>query len=194
MDYLTYKGYTGSKVIDEESDVLHGKILFIDDLVTYEGERPSELKAAFEEAVDDYIATCKVIGKEPQRPYTGSFNVRVTPELHRAAAQRAVQDGIKLNRVVVSALESYLIEPRPLDAAVQTANVRETFQLGMTEKLPHSDVFRSVVARVTAEWPSESHLVFVSRRDWRASASTASLIQQGAFIEQTPEPKNVTAH
>lgn len=120
MDNLTYKGYTGSRVIDEDSNGLHGRILFIDDLITYEGERPLDLKAAFEAAVDDYIDTCKTVGKEPQKPYTGMFNVRVPPELHKAAAVRAFSDGVSLNKVVVRALESYLV-PTSVSAVVSQA-------------------------------------------------------------------------
>lgn len=120
MDNLTYKGYTGSKVIDEESNGLHGRILFIDDLVTYEGERPLDLKAAFEAAVDDYIETCKSIGKEPQKPYTGLFNVRVSPELHKAAAVRAFAEGLSLNKVMVRALETYLA-PMPAASTLSSA-------------------------------------------------------------------------
>ena len=41
-------------------------------------------------------------------PYKGTFNVRVTPELHRRVATLADRNGKKLNTVVNEALEAYL--------------------------------------------------------------------------------------
>ena len=66
------------------------------------------LQQEFEAAVDDYLQTCVRVGKEPQRPFKGLFNVRVPAQLHRSAALRATRDGVSLNEVVVSALTSYL--------------------------------------------------------------------------------------
>lgn len=108
MDTLKYKGYEGTAEIDVSHRVCHGRILFIDDLVTYRASDPSGLQSEFEAAVDDYIATCNEVGKEPQRPFRGLFNVRVSPALHRAAAMRAVRDDIALNDVVVRALDAFL--------------------------------------------------------------------------------------
>ncbi|MCO5119186.1 MAG: type II toxin-antitoxin system HicB family antitoxin [Burkholderiaceae bacterium] len=89
-----------------------GRILFIDDLVTYEANTPDLLQKEFEAAVDDYVETCAQVGKAPQRPFKGLFNVRVPPALHRAAALRAARDGVALNEVVVKALTMYLERPR----------------------------------------------------------------------------------
>lgn len=89
-------------------NVCRGKILFIDDLVTYESATPATLREEFEAAVDDYLETCASLGKEPLRPFRGQFNVRVTPEAHRAATLRAVADGVSLNDVVVRALDTFL--------------------------------------------------------------------------------------
>ena len=108
MDTLKYKDYEGTADIDMSRHVCHGRILFIDDLVTYQASEPAALQAEFEAAVDDYIETCAVVGKEPQRPFKGLFNVRVPPALHRAAAMRAVCDDVALNDVVVRALDAFL--------------------------------------------------------------------------------------
>ena len=82
---LTYKEYLGSIDCDLDSGVLHGKIQFINDIVTYEASSLPELKTEFEIAVEDYLDTCAAIGKEPQKAYSGTFNVRVGEELHRKA-------------------------------------------------------------------------------------------------------------
>lgn len=108
MDYLVYKEYHGSCELDMTRQVCRGKILFINDLVTYEADTPAGLQAAFEEAVEDYIETCEQVGKEPQKPFRGQFNVRIPPQLHRAACLRAISEDVALNEVVVRALDAYV--------------------------------------------------------------------------------------
>lgn len=108
MDILRYKGYEGTAELDMSRGVCRGKLLFINDLVTYESATPAELRSEFESAVDDYLETCADLGRKPAKPFKGLFNVRISPELHRAAALRAAEDGISLNDVVVKALDAYL--------------------------------------------------------------------------------------
>lgn len=66
MNTIKYAGYEGTAKLDQERLICRGRILFIDDLVTYQADSPTELQAAFEEAVDDYLATCKALGRRPQ--------------------------------------------------------------------------------------------------------------------------------
>ncbi|WP_313456134.1 type II toxin-antitoxin system HicB family antitoxin [Stenotrophomonas sp.] len=66
MNIIKYAGYEGTGELDQESLVCRGRILFIDDLVTYQADSPKDLQAAFEEAVDDYLATCKALDRRPQ--------------------------------------------------------------------------------------------------------------------------------
>ena len=108
MEIIKYKDFEGSVETDIERNCCRGKILFIDDLVTYESETLQGLQKQFEESVEDYVETCKQIGKEPQKPFRGLFNVRVKPELHRAAVKKAAADETSLNDLVSKALESYL--------------------------------------------------------------------------------------
>jgi len=108
MKTLSYKGYEGSAELDMDRGVCRGKVLFVNDLVTYETVTPAQLQGEFEAAVDDYIATCLQIGKSPQRPFKGLFNVRVSPDLHKMAAVRAVADSTTLNDIVTRALSAYL--------------------------------------------------------------------------------------
>lgn len=88
MEILKYKGYEGTAELDMSRKICRGKILFIKDLVTYESCSPADLQKEFESAVDDYLETCASLGKEPDKPFKGLFNVRVSPNLHRAAAIR----------------------------------------------------------------------------------------------------------
>jgi predicted HicB family RNase H-like nuclease len=104
-DVLTYKNFIGSVQFSAEDKVFHGKIEGISDLVTFEGQRVAELIKAFHEAVNDYIELCKEAGKEPERPFKGSFNVRIPSDLHRKAARKATLMGMSLNQLVQKALE-----------------------------------------------------------------------------------------
>lgn len=107
-DILKYKGYEGTVEVDMAIGVCRGRILFVKDLVTYEAESPKNLQAEFESAVDDYIETCKQLGRAPQRPSNGQFSVRVEAQIHTDAIRRSIQDGVALNSVVVRALKCYL--------------------------------------------------------------------------------------
>ena len=108
MKNLEYKGYIGSIDYSEEDGVLYGKIEFINALVSYEGESINSLKKAFEESVDDYLDLCAETGRQPEKPFKGSFNVRVEPELHKGAARLAKHQDITLNHLVASALKEYV--------------------------------------------------------------------------------------
>ena len=101
---LSHKGYKGTCAVSVEDGCLHGRIQDIDDLITYEGNTVPELAAAFSAAVENYLAHCASIGKTPSKPYSGTFNVRVGPYLHKAAAQHARAHGKKLNELVCTAL------------------------------------------------------------------------------------------
>jgi predicted HicB family RNase H-like nuclease len=103
-----YKGYSGSIEASAEDRCLFGKILFITDLITYEAETIADLEAEFVAAVDDYLLTCKEIVKDPQRPFKGSFNVRISSELHRQAALEAYKEKISLNELTEKAIKAYV--------------------------------------------------------------------------------------
>jgi predicted HicB family RNase H-like nuclease len=105
---LQYKGYTGSVEFSAHDDVFFGKIFGIRDLVTFEGDTVVKLKKAFKEQVDDYLKTCKALGKEADKEYKGSFNVRLKPKIHRLAAIRSATQQISLNQFVERVLEKEL--------------------------------------------------------------------------------------
>lgn len=105
---LEYNGYSGSIEVSTEDNCIHGKILFINDLVTYEAETVPKLYAEFKESVDDYLQTCKEMGREAQKPFKGSFNIRISPDLHRKAALEATKEDTSLNELVAKAIECYV--------------------------------------------------------------------------------------
>lgn len=102
---MKYKGYFGSADISVEDNVLHGRLLFIKDVVSYEAETPQELRLAFHEAVDDYLATCAELGDTPDAPFKGTFNVRVGQDRHREAVLAARRRGQSLNDYVTQAID-----------------------------------------------------------------------------------------
>ena len=109
---LKYKGYSAIIEYSAEDQVLHGKIDGIRDMVDFSSESATEIEKEFQTAVDDYLAFCAEIGKEPDREYSGTFNVRIKPETHRQIAMRAAHEGCSLNAEVEKAIENYLIEPK----------------------------------------------------------------------------------
>ena len=104
QNILKYRGYTTVIEFSAEDQMLYGKIEDIRDLVNFLGENAAEIEQAFHEAVDDYLDFCKDVGKEPEKPYKGSFNVRIPSELHRAAVIKAREAGLTLNGFVETAL------------------------------------------------------------------------------------------
>lgn len=107
MKHMEYKGYLGTAEVDLETNSLFGKLFGIRDLVTYEAENPAELREQFHAAVDEYLADCESLGREPDRPCKGSFNVRVPPELHRELHLNAISRGMTLNEYVHITLRSH---------------------------------------------------------------------------------------
>lgn len=97
---LKYKDYIGTVEYSAQDGVLFGKIIGIGDLVLYEGSSVEELTKAFNEAVDDYTKTCSLVGKDPEKHYSGSFNVRVNPDIHRMLEIAAETHKTNLNNYV----------------------------------------------------------------------------------------------
>lgn len=105
-----YKGFLGSAEMDFDQNCLYGKILFTNDLVTYQASTPAELEKEFQAAVKDYLETCQELGIEPKKSCSGTFNVRIGPELHEQAAAQASLTGINLNEYVKEAIREKLSE------------------------------------------------------------------------------------
>ena len=101
---LKYKNFYGSVEYSAADECFFGKIIGTGDLVTFEGKSVDGLKKAFVEAVNDYLALCHEAGKKPQKSYRGSFNIRISPNLHREAALIAGKQGVSLNAFVERAI------------------------------------------------------------------------------------------
>ena len=106
---MEYKGYVGSVEFSEENCIFFGKVMGIRALLSYEGSTARELVADFHGAVDDYLAMCEAEGKEPEKAFKGSFNVRISPELHKQLVVRATAQQMSLNRNVEQALANSVV-------------------------------------------------------------------------------------
>ncbi len=105
---LEHKGYFGSVEYSADDDILHGRILNIRDIVTYEGHGVDDLKENFIQAVEGYLRMCAELNQEPDKPASGRFVVRVPPDLHRDAQMKAAAENSSLNEIVTKALASFL--------------------------------------------------------------------------------------
>ena len=108
-NYLEYKGYTGTVEFSAEDNCLFGKIVGINDLINYEAQDVLELKQVFEESVNNYLETCKELGKQPNKVFKGVFNVRTNTATHQSLVLLAARKNIKLNDLANKAL-SYLVK------------------------------------------------------------------------------------
>ena len=103
---MEYKGYFGIVEYDAQAKIFHGDIINTRDIITFQGTTVKEIEQAFEDSINDYIAWCKEEGVEPERPYSGKFNIRLSPELHRQVAVIARKKNMSLNSFVERALEN----------------------------------------------------------------------------------------
>ncbi|MCF2947950.1 type II toxin-antitoxin system HicB family antitoxin [Paraglaciecola aquimarina] len=101
---LIYKSYAARIEFSSDDECFIGHIAGIKDVIGFHGETVSELKAAFEEAVEDYLETCKAVGKTPQKPYSGKLMLRIRPEIHAAVATAAELSGKSINQWASEAL------------------------------------------------------------------------------------------
>lgn len=98
MNVMKYKGYTGTIEYSEEDDCLFGKLLGINDSISYDGESVKELRENFQGMLDFYLDSCKEAGKEPNKPYSGRFALRINPDMHAKLAIQAQVHGKSLNQ------------------------------------------------------------------------------------------------
>lgn len=107
MGTLKYKGYSGTVEFSEEDNSLFGKIIGMNKhVITYEGKTLEELKADFDAGIDLYLESCNERGIKPQKPYSGSLNIRIPSELHSQLALKAQLTGRSINAIIKDLLTS----------------------------------------------------------------------------------------
>lgn len=103
---MEYKGYIGKVAFDDVAATFHGEVINTRDVITFEGESVSELTQAFRDSVDDYLAFCRERGEAPDKPFSGQFVTRISPELHRQVHAAAAVSGKSLNAWVTDQLQT----------------------------------------------------------------------------------------
>ena len=101
---MEYRGYLGTVEYDSQAKIFHGDIVNTRDVITFQGTTVKEIDRAFKDSIDDYIAWCEEEGVEPEKPCSGKFNVRLSPELHRKTAILAKKKKMSLNSFVEKAI------------------------------------------------------------------------------------------
>jgi predicted HicB family RNase H-like nuclease len=105
---MEYKEYIGTVEYDAEARIFHGDVINTRDIITFQGTTVEEIEKAFKDSIDDYITWCKEEGVEPEKPYSGKFNLRLSPELHREVAMVAKKLKISINNFVEKAITNEL--------------------------------------------------------------------------------------
>jgi predicted HicB family RNase H-like nuclease len=107
---MNHKGYIGLVTYDEEAGILHGEVINTHDVITFQATCAEDIKQAFIDSVEDYLAFCAERGEKPERPFRGNLGLRMKPELHQQAYIRSKQEGISLNEWINRAIEKQLRE------------------------------------------------------------------------------------
>ena len=94
---MKYKDYITVVEFDDEANIFHGEVINTRDVITFQGRSVKELHQAFKDSVDDYLAFCAKRGEEPERPFSGQFVLRLSPEQHRQIVLAAKREGKSLN-------------------------------------------------------------------------------------------------
>lgn len=163
---LNYKNYFANVSYSVEDKILHGKIEGIEDLVTFQSESIEEIEQAFRDAVDDYLEFCVEIGKEPDKVYKGTFNVRIDPLLHREIAMQALRNGRSLNQEVETAIYEHIDSGRKMQklymASIDSRLSEITGALGkfstscqITHMAPGYSYLTAVMPQMTNCWSEE---------------------------------------
>lgn len=102
---MKYKGYEAVIEYDEVDRLFFGRVINTRDIISFDGKTVDELQQSFKAVVDEYLKDCKREGKEPDKAFSGQFNLRISPELHRKISIEAKKQNLSLNSFVEQALE-----------------------------------------------------------------------------------------
>lgn len=105
MSMMTYKGFSARIEYSDDDGCFIGRVAGIQDVIGFHGQSVAKLRSAFKEAVDDYLETCERLGKQPNKPYSGQFRLRLSPDLHARVALAAESKGKSLNTLISDLIE-----------------------------------------------------------------------------------------
>jgi len=105
---LDYKDYQGVVEFDYDAGIFFGEVIDLRDVITFQGKTVEELERSFRDSIDEYLKFCEELGREAEKPFSGRFNMRIVPALHRAVAARAKRENKSLNQWISERLEKAL--------------------------------------------------------------------------------------
>lgn len=173
---MEYKGYSARVEYDEDLGVLHGQVLNINDVITFQATSVDELRKEFEISVDDYLAWCEERGEEPDRPFSGRFLLRVDPDLHRGAALAAAKAGKSLTAWVTTAIEAALNGHEPAPAL-----------LAQIEEAVSTSVRKHTMIRLSDQMPLQGSMTFGTVRTISPGEPRAAKHQASALVRPSSE-------
>ncbi len=101
---MKYKGYEATIEYDDEDQIFFGRVINTRDVISFDGESVEELKQSFQAVIEEYLEDCQQEGKSPDKVFSGQFNLRITPELHRKLSIKAKKQNVSLNTLVEEVL------------------------------------------------------------------------------------------
>ena len=107
---LNYKGYEAIVEYDDEAKILHGDVLHLNDVITFQADCIADVEKAFHDSVDDYLAFCAENRRDPEKPYSGNVALRMPPELHKAVVSAARRKKESVNSFIVEAVDAYAMK------------------------------------------------------------------------------------
>ncbi len=94
MTTMRLDAYEAMVEFDDAAALLHGEVINLTDVITFQGRSVEELRQAFTDSVADYLDFCRTRGEEPEQPFSGQLFVKVDPALHRAVVTAARRSGV----------------------------------------------------------------------------------------------------
>lgn len=98
MNVMTYKGYKARVEFDPRDNIFVGRVLGLEDSISFHGETVAQLKEHLADAINHYLADCKATGRKPEKPASGKLMLRISPEIHAKALVMARAAGKSLNK------------------------------------------------------------------------------------------------
>lgn len=144
-DLLEYKGYHGTVEYSAEDNILFGSVFGIKDSISYHGSTIDEIQLSFKQSIDDYLSLCEECGIEPDKEFRGSFNVRVSPELHKEAALSAVKYGMSLNSFIQKSIEHEIYGRKSKSPEIVQVSATEAVQYQLDNLRPFFAAYNTMV-------------------------------------------------
>jgi predicted HicB family RNase H-like nuclease len=105
MNIMEVEGHKARVEYDPEPDQFRGEILGLNGSADFYGKSPAELRREFKNSLKVSLEVCKEKQISPSREFSGKFNLRIPPRLHREIAARASAENKSINQLVAEILK-----------------------------------------------------------------------------------------